>query len=179
VPGFVMYKLIQLSTANYDENQHADELPFLLPYLKYIAFTIPVFSAIRLAIFNNDTRQTSSFIGLPTPANAIFICSIPLISEFNHISLILNPYLLIGISVVFSLLLVAELPLFALKFRNFSWVGNRIRFVFLGLSLIILITLQFIGIPLIIIMYVLLSVDVCAHAMQSYVYVYYGRESSD
>jgi CDP-diacylglycerol--serine O-phosphatidyltransferase len=87
----------------------------------------------------------------------MFICSIPLIEEFNHIDFILNPYVLIVITVVLSFLLVSELPLFALKFKHFKWKENEIRFVFLGLSLVMLITLQFVGIPLIIIMYILLS----------------------
>jgi CDP-diacylglycerol--serine O-phosphatidyltransferase len=130
----------------------------ILPeFIIYIAFLIPVFSAIRLAKFNNDVRQSDSFIGLPTPANAIFICSIPLIMQYSKIDISFNPYTLIVISVVFSLLLVSEIPLFALKFRNFSWRGNRIRYSFLALSLILLITLQFVGIPLVILLYILMS----------------------
>jgi CDP-diacylglycerol--serine O-phosphatidyltransferase len=172
VPGVVMFKLIFMSllcsitdgpTSNgwtiYPPLSANEHVKMILPEaVIYLAFLIPVFSAIRLAKFNNDTRQTSSFIGLPTPANAIFICSIPLIYEYSKIHIDLNPYILIAITVVLSLLLVAEIPLFALKFRNFSWRGNRIKYVFLLLSLVMLITLQFVGIPLIIILYVLISV---------------------
>jgi CDP-diacylglycerol--serine O-phosphatidyltransferase len=159
VPGFVMYKMI-LNTVFFEVNMNSNKswASDHISYLSYIAFLIPVFSAIRLAKFNNDVRQSDSFIGLPTPANAIFICSIPLIMEYSKIDISFNPYTLIVISVVFSLLLVSEIPLFALKFRNFSWRGNRIRYSFLALSLILLITLQFVGISLVILLYILMSV---------------------
>lgn len=163
VPGIVMYKLIGMSglfkiasvTNTPDISAIAIENSNYFP--QYFAFLIVIFSAIRLAKFNNDNRQSDSFIGVPTPANAIFICSIPLISEHNDISFVLNPYVLIITTIIFSLLLISEIPLFALKFRNFSWRGNRIRYTFLGLSLLLLITLQYVGIPLIIILYILMS----------------------
>jgi CDP-diacylglycerol--serine O-phosphatidyltransferase len=171
VPGFVMYHMIDSSlmfgesnkileyfnsgTSNFGELWSA-HISSGSP-VKYVAFVIPVFSAIRLAKFNNDTRQTTSFIGLPTPANAIFICSIPLIS-IDTIQFILNPYILCGLSCVLSFLLVSEIPLFALKFKNFSWRGNRIRYVFLGLSVLLLISLKLVGIPIIILLYILMSV---------------------
>jgi CDP-diacylglycerol--serine O-phosphatidyltransferase len=149
VPGLVMFKLIQLSIINYTP------LPVSI---SYIAFLIPIFSALRLAKFNNDTRQTESFIGLNTPANSMVICSIPLIfKQYPNLETLLNPYVLCFLSVGLSLLLVSEIPIFALKFKHFNWKGNEIRFIFLALSLLMLITLQFLGIPLIIILYVLLS----------------------
>jgi CDP-diacylglycerol--serine O-phosphatidyltransferase len=144
--------------------------------IKYFAFVIPVFSAIRLAKFNNDLRQSDSFIGVPTPAVAIFICSLALIyvktyTPFSNIetchqnyefiqilSWLFHPIVLCIMSLVLSILLISEIPLFALKFRKFSWRGNRIRYSFLALSLLLLITLQFVGIPLIIILYILMSV---------------------
>jgi CDP-diacylglycerol--serine O-phosphatidyltransferase len=137
------------------------------PLVIYFPFIIIIFSALRLAKFNNDTRQTDSFIGVPTPAVAMFICSIPLITNWNlqfshqgfeQFHVILNPFLLCATSLVLSFLLISEIPLFALKFKHFKWKDNEIRFVFLGISLAMLITLQFVGIPLIIIMYIALSV---------------------
>jgi CDP-diacylglycerol--serine O-phosphatidyltransferase len=171
VPGFVMFKLL-LSARLFE---HALELPHqgsVDEYafsVAYIAFLIPIFSAIRLAKFNNDTRQSDSFIGLPTPANAIFICSLPLIlnmgpqfvvNEMNAslVGYIINTKTLVVLSIVLSVLLVAELPLIALKFKSFGWKGNEIRFIFLGLSLGLLIAFQFVGIPLVIILYILISV---------------------
>ncbi len=175
VPGLVMFKLIQLSIENYPEYSHGDELPLFYPYLKFVAFIIPIFSALRLAKFNNDTRQTESFIGLNTPANSMFICSIAIIfiNDYHNIfdfdscliigfypnllSVLFNPYVLCLLSIGLSLLLISEIPIFALKFKHFKWQGNEIRFIFLALSVLMLITLQFIGIPLIIILYVMLS----------------------
>lgn len=181
VPGVVMFKLMHF--ANLMERGFISDVGIevhesLRNYAPYIAFIIPIFSAVRLAKFNNDIRQTDSFIGLPTPANAIFICALPLIlfkqySAFqydmpeahhqNHeIYLALYPIYMQEIlaltSCVLALLLIAPLPLFSLKFKSFGWKGNEIRFVFLLLSVLMLVLLQFLGIPLIIVLYILMSV---------------------
>jgi CDP-diacylglycerol---serine O-phosphatidyltransferase len=123
-------------------------------------FLIAIFSALRLAKFNIDTRQSESFIGVPTPANAILIASLPLIlyQYPSSSDFILNSYFLIPLSLIMSYLLVAELPLFALKFKNFKWAGNEIRFIFLGLSIVLLAILKWLGIPIIIFLYIILSV---------------------
>jgi len=172
VPGIMMHKLLALSFFNAVFGSKADAsvtlryTPELLQrqeLISYIPFIIIIFSAIRLAKFNNDTRQTTSFIGLPTPANAILICSFPLILAFGNSPLasdvIENPYFLIIASVVLSMFLIAEIPLFALKFRTFSWVGNRTRYIFLIVSVVLLILFRFTGIPLIILLYVLMSIN--------------------
>lgn len=163
VPGVVMFQLMKIGFDTYVIDGPANDGWTIYPpatpnAMTYFAFLIPVFSAIRLAKFNNDTRQTTSFIGVPTPANAIFICSIPLILKYSEFTITLHPYLLLVSTIVLSLLLVSEIPLFALKFKFFGWKGNRIRYVFLALSLLLLITLQFVGIPLIIVLYVLMSI---------------------
>lgn len=163
VPGVILFQIVRGGLYLDKEGFSVFEN---LRFSVYIPFMLTIFSAIRLAKFNNDTRQTDSFIGVPTPAVAIIVCSLPLItnwhSDFNfdqyhQYELILNPYLLSILSIILSLLLVSELPLFALKFRNFSWRGNRIRYSFLGFSLLLLITLQYVGIPLVIILYILMS----------------------
>jgi CDP-diacylglycerol--serine O-phosphatidyltransferase len=153
VPGFVMFQLIRISILTQNPNSTDTT-----PDIAFFAFIIPVLSAVRLAKFNHDTRQTDSFIGVPTPANAILICSIPLLLEGNHFQFILNPFTLCLLALVLSLLLVSEIHLFALKFKNFNWKGNEIRFIFLGLSAILLSVLQLIAIPLIIILYILISI---------------------
>jgi CDP-diacylglycerol--serine O-phosphatidyltransferase len=122
------------------------------------AFSITIFSAIRLAKFNNDTRQTISFIGVPTPAVAIFICSLPLITNQTIITQLFNPFLLIGISILFSFLLISELPLFALKFKSFGWKGNRVKYLFLVLCVLLIALLNYTGIAAIIILYIITSV---------------------
>jgi len=129
-----------------------------------IGFLIPIFSAIRLAKFNIDTRQTTSFIGLPTPAAAIFIASLPIIAvnygEGNY-SADFNIESLIGTTVILSLLLVAEIPLFSLKIskgENIKSQLNIIRILFLISSVILLFVLQFASIPFIVILYIFLSI---------------------
>ncbi len=140
-----------------------------LAYLPYLGLIIPVFALFRLAKFNLDTRQTNSFIGLPTPAMTLFFATLPLLilsdaaktSDFYfHIvgNIILNPWFLSISSLFMSILMVVELPLFALKFKHFKWKGNEIRFIFLTISAVLLATLFFWAIPLIIILYVLLSI---------------------
>ena len=126
----------------------------------YTAFLIPVFSAIRLAKFNIDTRQSDSFIGLPTPANAILIGSLPLIlaNDTFHLSpVILNSYFLIPTILLLCYLLISKLSLFSLKFKNISWGQNKIRFIFLLISLVLIIMLTYTAIPLIIFLYIFMS----------------------
>ncbi|MCE3294447.1 MAG: hypothetical protein K0R65_161 [Crocinitomicaceae bacterium] len=133
----------------------------------FAAFIIPFFSLFRLAKFNIDTRQSDSFIGLPTPANTLFFCTFPLIMskdlvggtlEYRVTELIFQPAVLITIIVVMSLMLVAELPLFSLKFKHFKWKGNEIRYLFLiTCSLLIPFTLYW-SLGIIIILYLILSV---------------------
>jgi len=120
-----------------------------------------VFSGIRLAKFNVDARQNDSFIGLPTPANALFFVSLYIITLVNDNHLInhfiQNKVFLLILILIFSLLLIAEFPMFSLKFKNFGLRGNKIRFIFIGLSAVLLILLQSIAVPVIIILYILLS----------------------
>jgi len=124
------------------------------------AFLIAVFSALRLAKFNIDTRQTDSFIGLPTPANALFICSLVFIPSCNHLlsGLDRNMYFLLAVVVVSSYLLISELPLFSLKFKSFSWKNNQIRYIFVVLSAIILMIFHWAGFALVILVYIILSI---------------------
>lgn len=136
--------------------------------ISYFAFFIPVFALFRLAKFNIDTRQTDQFIGLPTPAMTIFIASLPLMIsdafentafwkfEFGS-EVLLNPFFLIGSSVFLSVLMVVELPLFALKFKHFKWSGNEIRYIFLTISIVLLATLFVWALPIIILLYIILS----------------------
>ena len=157
-PGFIMYQLLTTSIyEKYGMLQPSDATW----YIAYVSLLIPVFSAVRLAKFNVDTRQSESFIGVPTPANTILIASFPLILIFQPESF-LAPWLhhtnvLIAITIVASLLMVAEIPLFSLKFKSLAWADNKIRFVFLAVSLLLLLTLKFVALPMIIILYVVLS----------------------
>ena len=121
----------------------------------FLGFLITIFSALRLAKFNIDERQTSSFIGLPTPANAIFWAGLSLAwSDW----LIANPYILMGLTAIFSYLLVAEIPMFSLKFKNLSWKDNRLQFIFLGGAVLLIAFLWKKAIAPLILWYILLSV---------------------
>ncbi|WP_187261188.1 CDP-alcohol phosphatidyltransferase family protein [Pontibacter beigongshangensis] len=153
VPGTILFGLLT----------RADATPTGVPedVLPFFGFIITIFSALRLAKFNIDTRQAESFIGVPTPACSIFIASLPLLLEASpalYEDIILNPFFLLAITFIFSYLLIAELPLFALKFRNYTWKDNATRFIFLILSVILLALIKFAAIPLIIVLYILLSV---------------------
>lgn len=145
LPALFMYKLL------------AFESP--VPFLPYIGLAIAVGSAIRLAVFNLDTTQSDSFKGLPTPANAIFITALPFL-DHPVFDFIFSPPVLVIITLVFSLLLVSRIDLFALKFKNFTWADNKIRFTFLLLAVLLLATLQWAALPLIIILYLALSLGV-------------------
>jgi CDP-diacylglycerol--serine O-phosphatidyltransferase len=132
----------------------------LIIILSYVPFLIPVFSAIRLAKFNIDTRQSDSFIGVPTPANALFICSIPFVLESGPAfasAVYESSYFLLLFPFISAYILVAELPLFALKFKNFSFAANRLRYLFLLGALLLLVIFNYFGLGLSILLYVLLS----------------------
>ncbi|MEX0966307.1 MAG: CDP-alcohol phosphatidyltransferase family protein [Bacteroidia bacterium] len=138
-----------------------------VPVVSLLAFLIPAFSAVRLAKFNIDTRQNVNFIGLPTPANALFFAALPLILRYDIVMigmdtfylspLILNPWFLILTTLIFSYLLISPLTLFSLKMKHFGWKGNEVRYIFLIVSLALFIALLFTAIPIIIIFYIVLS----------------------
>ena len=130
-------------------------IAFAMPFA---AFLLVAFSALRLAKFNVDERQTSSFIGLPTPANALFWGALVIGS---HDTIVANPYgwmLIIALVLLFSWLLVAEIPMFSLKFKNFSWKSNHVAYIFLLVSLALLIVLGINGLSAVIGWYIILSV---------------------
>lgn len=162
-PGLIMYKL--LNTSIFNENVIPDLQSNLTTGQLLIvgtAFLIPVFSALRLAKFNVDERQTSSFIGLPTPANALFMCSLALIQEHGSMpvvdNLILSTPALLGITLLFSYLLVAEIPMFSLKFKSLSWKSNRVQYIFLTGSVLLLAAFNLYGISAIIPFFIGVSV---------------------
>ena len=166
VPGIVMYQMLSEAIGNdiiaINQNQviGVPEL-FNYPWIPILGFLITLGSCYRLAKFNIDTRQTDSFIGVPTPANAILIISLGIIAQDynNELTYFLtNPYILIVITLISVYLLNAELPLFALKFKQWGIKGNVIRYLFLLISLVLLITLQIYAVPCIIIIYILMSV---------------------
>lgn len=140
-PGVVAFSLLKQSG-----------LPL---WLCFAGMIIPVFSSLRLAKFNIDERQSSSFIGLPTPANALFW--VGLAYSFSNF-LIANNWLVIILILIFSDLLVAEIPMFSLKFKSFNWTNNKLQYIFLIVCIILLIMLQLNAFAPIILWYIVLSI---------------------
>ena len=133
----------------------------LSTYLNYSAFLIAIFSALRLAKFNVDVRQSENFIGLPTPANAMLIASLPLIITHSGPfwkAYILNPFFLFIFSLGMSLSLVMELPLISLKFKNLDYRENLVRYILIISAVILILIFKFAAVPIIIFIYIILSI---------------------
>ena len=142
----------------FKEVHYPEFLMLISEYFPYAAFIIAAFSALRLGKFNIDPRQSSSFIGLPTPANALFWGSLVvgghsfLTSEsFNAIYLLLLVFLM-------SYLLIAELPMFSLKFKNLSWKDNKVSYIFLLVCIPLLVIFRISGFAAVILWYILWSI---------------------
>ena len=151
-PGMIIFSLL---------SQAAPALPLgtLNVYVPYLAFVVPVFSALRLAKFNIDTRQTTSFIGLPVPAHALFLSSasyavLPVIQN--------NPVVFVVCAIVIffttSFLLVSEIPMFSLKVKSLAWKGNELRYILIVCSVVFLIAFGFLGLAGSILLYIILSI---------------------
>lgn len=149
VPGLVVFKLLSLNPINNE-------------YFAMIGFILTLAAGLRLAKFNLDIRQSDSFIGLPTPAMSIFVMSIPLVvfygnSEWLNIFITSNLFLVLMV-VVLSFLMNSEIPLFALKFKVFNWKKNKFKYIFLMISTTMLLLINVTAIPLIVVIYITLSI---------------------
>ncbi len=156
VPGIIIYVALR----NCDSINTEYSLQALIPYL---GFLITIFSAIRLAKFNIDCQQATSFVGLPTPASTLFFLSIPLILEFSapnsiEIQAIHNPFVLIGVTLLFSYLLVANLPLLSFKCTNCTWTDNKAKYILLISSCFLLVIFSFLAPVFIILLYIIISI---------------------
>ncbi len=169
VPGLVMYKLFELTldVSSFNSSLEGWDTVIVWNGLKYsilpvLGLSITLASAYRLAKFNIDTEQQSFFKGLPTPANTLLIISLPLILEFQNNdainSIILNKWFLIGLTIFSCWILNSKIKLFALKFKNYSFKYNATRYIFIILCLVLLVILQFAAIPVIILLYIAMSV---------------------
>lgn len=147
VPGSVVFHLLEEGA---------------LSQYSFMALVIPIFSAYRLAKFNVDEDQNENFIGLPTPANCLVFISIPLITTFNSDStiayLVEIPEILLIITVLLSLALVSKINMFSLKFKNLKYKDNKLRFFLIMMSIILLTWLEFSAIPIIVMLYILMSI---------------------
>ena len=168
-PGVLIYNLLQFKLLD-----EVSGSKFLLIFLFALPALIPVFSALRLAKFNLDERQSSSFIGLPTPASAIFIASLILIyyakTEWitgiilsdNNFSLIkeiiLNKFTIILIVLLDSFLMVSEIPMFAFKFKSLAFKDFGVQYIFIGIAIVTIIIFKLVALPLLICLYVITSI---------------------
>lgn len=152
IPGLIVYKLLELSDLSWDN----------LNLLPFLGLAITLASAYRLAKFNIDEDQQTYFKGLPTPANTLLIISLPLILEFQNNdainAIILNKWFLIAVTLLSCWLLNSNIKLFALKFKSFGFKENAIRYIFILLSAVLIIVLHFAAIPIIILLYIIMSV---------------------
>lgn len=142
LPGTVLFMLLQ-----------SPELP---GYLPYAGFIVTVFSALRLAKFNVDERQNTDFIGLNTPMNTFVVASLPFIAE--DVSCVSSPFFLVPLIALLSFLLVSEIKLFSMKLSSLAWRYNKFKYIFLLLSVLALVLLQFLALPLVLLLYILFSV---------------------
>lgn len=167
VPGIVVFKLLELAIYNYPSGEFYAASETMVWYggkvalLPLIGLSITLASAYRLAKFNIDSEQQNYFKGLPTPANALLIVSLPLILEFQDNdainNVILNKWFLIGLTIFSCWILNSKIKLFALKFKDYSFKTNASRYIFLLLAMVFLVVLQFAAIPLIILLYIGMS----------------------
>lgn len=153
-PGFIMYWLMS----------HATDFPnvalFGIAVLPCLAFMLPVFSAIRLARFNIDDTQTTTFRGIPAPGMAIFIASLPLaLAQAGHLTDgALGYWACLGITIIFSLMMVSNLRFFSFKMKSATWKGNEVRWIFLIVAVVGFAIFRFLALPFVMILYVLMSV---------------------
>ena len=161
VPGVIMFQML-LKSFGEDKviDVHSWDSQFMI--LPFLGFIITLGACFRLANFNIDERQTDSFIGLPTPANALFVLSLPLIIKYSSIDVITsalhNPYVLIVITLFSFYIMNAEVALFSLKVKNFSFQKNLLQIAFVIISVVLLVLFKYLGVALIIIFYILLSI---------------------
>ncbi|HET8886400.1 MAG TPA: CDP-alcohol phosphatidyltransferase family protein [Salinimicrobium sp.] len=176
VPGIVMFQLLMRAIPNSEPTTEIEWslgnnwLSWDFSTWAIVGLLVTLASAYRLAKFNIDDRQTDSFIGLPTPANALLILSLPLILHFNPdpdlVRIILNQWFLLGLVIFSCIVLNAEIPLFALKFKTWGFKENKIRYLFILYAFVLMIIFQYVAIPLVIFSYVIISLLYRRHLIQ-------------
>lgn len=169
VPGIVMFQLILAAVSNNQwsiKGHGITDLP-LKEYLSVIyliaaiGLLLTLAAAVRLAKFNIDERQSTSFIGLPTPAAALVVLSLPFIINYSShifvVEIVQKGWFLISLTILLSYLMNAEIPLFSLKFKDYSWKNNKVKFIFIVITFLLVAVFQFSAVPLVILIYILTS----------------------
>ena len=157
LPGAILFHLLFLKYESSDAMLSVNRI-----YLYSApAFILTLFSALRLAKFNVDERQTDGFIGLATPAATMFVVGLLLVflnNSFGLTQFIFTGKVLYGTIALLSVLMIAEIPMFGFKFKSFGWKGNEVKYLFIILSIVLIAALKFAAISLIIILYVIVSI---------------------
>ncbi len=160
-PASIVYKLMEYSLKNEFQFSGISGASLVERIFLYSPMLLVLFAAIRLAAFNVQ-QDSAGFSGLATPAVAIFFAGLSLIvmahPESGFSSFLLQPVPLLVIVLIISILMIIRIPMFSLKFSGFGWKGNEIQYLFIAVSLILLIILQEIALPVIILLYLLLSI---------------------
>lgn len=149
-PSVIVFSLFK-------EVHYPEFLQSMADIIPYTAFLISAFSALRLGKFNIDPRQSTSFIGMPTPANALFWGSLVVGGHDFLVSESFNALYLLALVILMSYLLIAEIPMFSLKFKNLTWKDNKVSYIFLLVCIPLLIIFRISGFAAIILWYILLS----------------------
>jgi len=170
-PSIIVFQLIfKIENGNYltQSNNWIDLFQTISPF---IALMIPIFSALRLAKFNIDTNQSSNFIGIPTPANALFFIAFPFILQYQEDSFITdyinNSYFLVFATIFMCLLMISNIKLFSFKLKSLKWKENKIPYLFILISIILLFKFLFVAIPIIILLYPVISLIKKQNEIQS------------
>lgn len=159
-PAAFLFSILKIILFGSQEIPEFDTIEFKDFIILISPVFVPVLSAIRLAKFNIDSRQSESFLGLAVPANAIFLVSLYFVfNQNNSVStfLIHHNWMIALIIVGFSLLLITEIPMFSMKVKSLEWKSNKVRYIFLIISLFLLLTLKAFAVPLIVVLYILIS----------------------
>jgi CDP-diacylglycerol--serine O-phosphatidyltransferase len=146
LPGTIIYVIINQNSSN--------------PFIPFLGYLLVIFGALRLAKFNNDTRQADTFYGLPVPASAIFVSAFPFVvsGTFQTFhSVLSNPYIMVGVAVLLSILMVSDIRLMSLKFKDFSFKANWQRFLLLLIAIVLILLFKIMALPLVILLYVVFS----------------------
>ncbi len=160
VPGLVMFSLLNNSVPIF-ESSIEDSIAWegiKIEWIQLFGLLLTLAACYRLGKFNIDTRQLESFIGLPTPAMTLFVIALPLISNHTIKIILENPYVLLGITVLLSYLMNANIRLLALKFKTFNFQDNLFKYLLILIAIVSIIALKILAIPLIILIYVMLSI---------------------
>ncbi len=146
LPGTIIYLIINQNSTNV--------------YLPFTGYLLVIFGALRLAKFNNDVRQENTFYGLPVPASAIFVSALPFIQEskvMESTTVFSSPYLYFGITLLLSFLMISDIPLLSLKFKDFTLKTNWPRYLLIILSIALIFFIEILALPIIILLYVVFS----------------------